>query len=133
AERAPIIEQLLNRTLLTEDLPAYIEALKQGQQAAEQVADAGQVADAEAPTVLQVDSPSLEAVVQGSTEASIDANVSTPLPTKKERTHAIKLGTIVRTLTTCQQSLKKAQQPLLPEERTLLENIVEQAGEMLAS
>jgi ParB family chromosome partitioning protein len=66
AERAPVIEQLLQRTLTTEDLPAYVEELKQRRNAP----------------------PALAAKVDAATEPPLPVAASTPMaPTPEAPDH----------------------------------------------
>jgi len=146
AERAPVIEQLLKKTLTTEDLPAYIEQLKQrpliptpSQLSAPVLFHAETTSPAQDAT--QVVDKHAEGAASSQARATIppfQEGTTTPAPptaiareSHKEsqrdlspaRTRQVKLKTILRYLGEYQKSLKGQEEGITEDERDLLRQI----------
>lgn len=80
AERAPIIKQLLDRTLTTEDLPAYVEELKRQKETGATKGQAGQISGNELFTSLPV---------EGSTSATQTMSETEPVNRRNPEEHTI--------------------------------------------
>ena len=132
AERAPIIEQLLKRTLTTEDLPAYIGEIKQRGHAPSQYPDHSPVS-AQQPQPLSapasIEPPLQTADRLETTEQTPPVPTLAPVvqkraqPTTPLRVRNTKLKTILRYITEFQKSLAQ-QEALNEEERELIQQII---------
>lgn len=135
AARAPIIEQLLQRTLTTEDLPAYIEDLRQHKHTWPIMP--GKTGDEPSAQTWEQQQPAA-----GISEPDVSEHPSDTLPTlpsrvpraatrnlSPDRVRQMKLKTILRYLTEYRRSL--ADLDAIPEkEQALLRQIEAMVGEL---